>query len=190
MQFLDMTLGEMLEKQVSTHPDRDFMVYADRDLRFTYRGFNQRVDRLAKGLMAIGLRKGDHLGIWATNVPDWLTVLFATAKIGVVLVTVNTAYRTHELEYLIQQSDMSTLCLINGFRDSDYVAMVNELIPELKTCQRGHLCSERFPRLRNVIFLDRKSTAGCTAPRSCCSWASRCATRRSRRPRKASPATR
>ncbi len=160
MEFFDLTLGQMLEKQAAAHPDREFMVYADRDLRFTYREFDRRVNNLAKGLLAIGLRKGDHLGIWATNVPDWLTFLFATAKAGVVLVTINTAYRTHELEYLLEQSDLNTLCLINGFRDSDYVTMVNELVPELKSCQRGHLASARFPKLRSVIFIGPEKHRG------------------------------
>jgi fatty-acyl-CoA synthase len=160
MEYVIDTLGQVLEKQVARHPDKEFMIYPDRDLRFTYAEFDHRVNNLAKGLFAIGLRKGDHLGIWATNVPDWLTFLFATAKIGVVAVTVNTAYRLHELEYLVKQSDMKALCLIDGFRDSDYVAMVNELVPELKSCERGHLTSARFPRLKSVIFIGPEKHRG------------------------------
>jgi fatty-acyl-CoA synthase len=118
------------------------------------------VDNLARGLLAIGIGKGDHFGIWATNVPDWLTFLFATAKIGAITVTINTAYRTHELEYLIRQSDIKALCLIDGWRDSDYVAMVNELIPELTSCQRGQLSSARFPRLKSVIFMGPEKHRG------------------------------
>jgi fatty-acyl-CoA synthase len=106
------------------------------------------------------LKKGDHLGIWATNVPDWLTLFFATAKIGVVAVTVNTAYRSHELEYLVKQSDIKALCLIDGFRDSDYVAIINELVPELKSCERGRLRSARFPRLESVIFIGPEKHRG------------------------------
>ncbi|HWU36926.1 MAG TPA: AMP-binding protein, partial [Candidatus Acidoferrum sp.] len=121
MEDITKTLSQVLEEQVGRHPDKEFIVYADRGLRFTYREFDRRVNCLAKGLLAIGLKKGDHLGIWATNVPDWLTLLFATAKIGVVAVTVNTSYRVHELEYLVKQSDIKALCLIDGFRDSDYV---------------------------------------------------------------------
>jgi fatty-acyl-CoA synthase len=154
------TLGRVLEAQVARHPTKEFMVYPDRDLRFTYAEFDRRVNALAKGLLAMGLRKGDHLGIWATNVPDWLTLLFATAKIGVVAVTVNTAYRIHELEYLVKQSDIRALCLIDGFRDSDYVAIVNELVPELKSCERGRLKSARFPRLESVIFIGPEKHRG------------------------------
>jgi fatty-acyl-CoA synthase len=160
MEFINKTIGQVFEDQVAVYPNDDFLIYADRDLRFTFREFDDRVNNLAKGLLSIGIKKGHHVGIWATNVPDWLTFLFATAKIGAVLVTVNTAYKVHELEYLIDQSDITTLCLIDGFRDSDYVAMVNELIPELKTTQRGNLSSARFPRLKNLIFIGPEKHRG------------------------------
>jgi fatty-acyl-CoA synthase len=154
------TLGQVLERQAAERGDRDFIVFPDRNLRFTYGEFDRRVDNLACGLMAIGIGKGDNLGIWATNVPDWLTFLFAASKIGAVTVTVNTAYRTHELEYIIRQSDMKALALIEGWRDSDYVGMVNELIPELKASERGKLASERFPRLKSVIFMGPEKHRG------------------------------
>jgi fatty-acyl-CoA synthase len=93
-------------------------------------------------------------------VPDWLTFLFAAAKIGVVTVTVNTAYRLHELEYLVKQSDIKALCLIDGFRDNDYVAVINELVPELKSCERGRLESARFPTLKSVIFIGPEKHRG------------------------------
>ena len=160
MQFLEKTIGAVLEEQVALFPDKDFIVYADRGLRFTYRQFDERVNAMAKGFLAMGIGKGDKVGIWATNVPDWFTVFFATAKIGATLVTVNTSYRLHELEYLIGQSDIGTLCLVDGFRDSDYVQMVNELVPELKEAQRGHLHSERFPCLRNLVFLGPQKHRG------------------------------
>jgi len=160
MEYITDTLGQVLEAQAARRPDKEFIVYADRGLRFTYAEFDRRVNCLAKGLLAIGMRKGDHLGIWATNVPDWLTLLFATAKIGVVAVTVNTSYRLHELDYLVKQSDIKALCLIDGFRDSDYVAMLNELVPELKSCERGALESARFPRLRSVIFIGPQKHRG------------------------------
>jgi fatty-acyl-CoA synthase len=153
MEYLETTLGNLLREKARSQPDRDFLVYADRDLRFTYAEFDRRVDELAKGLLATGLKKGDHVGIWATNVPDWNTILFAAARAGMVLVTVNTGYKLYELEYLVRQSDLTCLLIIDGFRDSDYVAMVNELIPELKTAPRGHLNSAKFPRMRSVVYL-------------------------------------
>lgn len=160
MQLIESTLGQYIEKWAFETPEKEFLVYADRDLRFTYREFNERVDRLAKGLLYIGINKGDHVGIWATNVPDWLTFTFATAKIGAVLVTINTNYKVHELEYLMHNSDLHTLCLIDGFRDGDYVGMVNELVPELKTSERGFLNSERFPHLKNVVFIGPQKHRG------------------------------
>ncbi|MEM4525393.1 MAG: AMP-binding protein [Methanothermobacter sp.] len=153
MVFTEDTIGEFLEKQVKKYPDKEFIVYPDRDLRFTYHEFNERVNLLAKGLLAIGLKKGDHLGIWATNVPDWLTFLFATAKIGVVLVTINTAYKSHELEYVMKQSDMKAIAIIDGFRDVDYIRTIYELVPELKSHERGNLKSKRFPKLKSVIYI-------------------------------------
>ncbi len=160
MQLLDYTLGELLEKYAIEAPDREFMVYADRNLRFTYSQFNERVDQLAKGLLYIGVVPGDKVGIWANNVPDWLTFMFATAKIGAVLVTINTNYKSTELEYLLQDSDIHTLCLVDGFRDSDYVNMIFDLVPELKNSQRGNLKSSKLPMLRNVIFIGPQKHRG------------------------------
>ncbi len=160
MQLSDRTLGDWLEHWAETIPDKEYIVYSDRDLRFTWKQFNQRVNDLAKGLMAIGVEKGSHVGIWATNVPDWLTFLYATAKIGAVLVTVNTNYKQHELEYLCENSDMHTLCIIDGTWDCDYVDMTYTMLPELKTAQRGHLKSERFPRMKNVVYIGQEKFRG------------------------------
>jgi fatty-acyl-CoA synthase len=160
MDYIRDTLGQVLANQAATFPDKDFIVYPDRNLRFTYAQFDQRVNTLARGLLTTGIEKGDHVGIWATNVPDWLTYLFALSRIGAVAVTVNTAYRLAELEYLLRQSDIKALCLISGFRDSDYVGMVTELVPELRSCQRGELSSARFPRLRTVIFIGPEKHRG------------------------------
>ena len=160
MELIDTTFGLFLEHWAQLTPDKDFIVYPDRDLRFSYATFDRRVDHLAKSLLHLGIRKGDKIGIFANNVPDWLTYFFATAKIGGVLVTINTNYRTHELEYLVKNSDLHTLCLVNGWRDSDYVQMVYELVPELKESQRGFLKSEKFPELRNVIFMGPEKHRG------------------------------
>ncbi|HPR32407.1 MAG TPA: AMP-binding protein [Prolixibacteraceae bacterium] len=160
MELIEKTLGSYVEKWAAETPDIDFVVYADRGLRFSYREFNQRVDRLAKGLLYLGIKKGDHVGIWASNVPDWLTFTFATAKIGAVLVTVNTSYKLHELEYLMADSDLTTLCLIDSWRDSDYLSMLYELVPELKEQQRGFLKSKKFPFLKQVVFIGQEKHKG------------------------------
>lgn len=160
MQLLDYTLGDLLEKYAIEAPEREFIVYADRNLRFTYSQFNDRVDQLAKGLLYIGVVPGDNVGIWANNVPDWLTFMFATAKIGAVLVTINTNYKSTELEYLLKNADIHTLCLVDGFRDSDYVNMIFDLVPELKNSQRGNLKSNKFPKLQNAIFIGPQKHRG------------------------------
>ena len=158
--MFDMTLGEMLRYQTKKDPEHEFLVYPDRDLRLTYAQFDHRVDLLAKGLLAIGIKRGDHVGMWATNVPDWLTFLFSCARIGAVFVTVNTMYKLHELEYLMKQSDITTLCLSNGYRDNDYVAMTKTLVPEMDYYERGHLKSKTFPFLKNVIYIGQEKHRG------------------------------
>ena len=160
MQLINDTLGGLFEKQVQMNPDHEFMIYPDSDLRFTYGEFADRVNRLAKGLLAIGIKKGDHVGIWATNVPDWLTYMFATAKIGVVLVTVNTLYKSHELAYILKQSDMKALAIIDRFRDVDYLQVIYELIPELRKSERGRLRSKNFPHLKSIIYVGQEKHRG------------------------------
>jgi fatty-acyl-CoA synthase len=160
MQLLDYTLGEILEKWAFETPDKEFMVYPDRNLRFTYAQFNERVDNLAKGLLYIGVKPGDKVGIWAKNVPDWTTFMFATAKIGAILVTINTSYKLSELEYLLKNADVNTLCLADGYRDSDFVKMIFDLIPELKEQARDELKSQKFPELKNIVFIGQEKHRG------------------------------
>ena len=160
MELIDYTLGGILEKWVREQPDHEFMIYPDRGLRFSYKEFDERVDIFAKGLLAIGVRKGSKVGVWAKNVPDWMTLMFATAKIGAVLVTVNTNYKAAELEYIMKNADIHTMCMVNGYRDSDYVQILYDLVPELKTLPRGHLHSERFPELRNVVYIGQEKQRG------------------------------
>ncbi|MGZ7048896.1 MAG: AMP-binding protein [Methanobacterium sp.] len=160
MLFTEDTIGEFLEKMVLKDSDREFMVYPDRDLRFTYKQFDERVNMLAKGLISIGISKGDHIGMWALNVPDWLTFFFAAAKIGAVLVTVNTSYKSHEIDYVLKQSDMKAIAITDGFRDVNYLDILYELVPELKTSNRGNLNSNEYPYLKNVIFVGQEKHRG------------------------------
>lgn len=160
MQLYDRTLGDWLEYWATETPDHDYIVYSDRNLHFTWSAFNTRVDNMAKGLLAIGVIKGSHVGIWAQNVPDWLTFLYACAKIGAVAVTVNTSYKSHELAFVLENSDMHTLCITDGVSGNDYVETINTLIPELKTTQRGKLQSLRFPELKNLIYIGQEKHRG------------------------------
>src|SRR6056297_1618854 len=114
------TLGRILDETIAAYPDNEAVVYVDRDFRLTYREFGQVVDQMAKGLMALGVKKGEKVAVWASNIPYWVTLQFATAKIGAILLTVNTNYKTAELEYLLQQSDTENLFLMDTFRDTDY----------------------------------------------------------------------
>ncbi len=158
--LFEQTIGDWLEKWACETPHKEAVVYSDRNLRFTYAQLNERVDNLAKGFMEIGVTKGSHVGIWATNVPDWLTVLYACAKLGAVAITVNTNYKQSELEYVCQNSDMHTLCIIDRDRESDFVGMVYNMLPELKTSQRGRLESAKFPMLKNVVFIGQEKYRG------------------------------
>lgn len=158
--MIELTLSQLLHEKTELNPSQEFMVYADRDLRFTYAQFDKRVDDMACGLYAVGVRKGDNVGIWATNVPDWLTYMFACARLGAVAVTVNTSYKLHELEYLVKQSDLTTLCLTDGVKDSNYVQMIKELVPELDSYERGCLKSAKFPCLKNVVFMGPEKYRG------------------------------
>lgn len=160
MQLYDRTLGDWLEHWATETPDHEYIVFSDRNLRFTWSAFNQRVDNMAKGMLAVGVPKGAHVGILAQNVPDWLTFLYACAKIGAVAVTVNTSYKAHELAFVLENSDMHTLCITDGVSGNDYVEMVYSLLPELKTTQRGKLQSQRFPELKNLIYIGHEKHRG------------------------------
>lgn len=155
-----LTLGQVLDRAIEKYPDNDAVVYVDRDYRLNYRQFGQLVDRLARGLMALGVRKGEKVAVWATNVPYWVALEFATARIGAVLLTVNTSYKSTELEYLLQQSECENIFIIDGFRDTDYVLTLYDCVPELRTQERGYLNSPRFPHLKRAFFLGHEKHRG------------------------------
>jgi fatty-acyl-CoA synthase len=157
---LDFTVGGLLDHIAGRFPDNDALVYVERDLRYTYREFNEICRMVAKGLMRLGIGKGDHISIWAYNVPEWVILQFATAKIGAVLVTVNTSYKSAELEYILKQSDSGTLFLVKSFKDTDYVQTLNEVVPELQASTPAKLESASLPRLKNVIFIGAETPAG------------------------------
>ena len=165
------TIGDVLDWQAARFADGDALVHAETGARYTYAQFRDEVDRVARGLMSLGIGRGQHVGIWATNYSEWTLTQFATAKIGAVLVNVNPAYRTHELAYLLEQSEANTLILIGKFRHSDYAAMLNEVVPELKDSAPGQLHSARFPYLRNVIYIPPYDDAGGAVPAGMWSWA-------------------
>jgi fatty-acyl-CoA synthase len=159
-ELITTTVGKLLETIAAAQPDNDAVVYPDRGLRLSYRQFDQQCRAAAKGFMALGIGKGEHIAIWSSNRPEWLTCQFSTGKMGAVLVTVNTNYRTSELEYLLRQSDSTTLILMEQYRDISYIDTIYEIIPELRDAKPGQLQSEKLPRLRNVIVLGDRAYPG------------------------------
>jgi len=157
---VDLTLGQILDETAAKFPDRDAVVYVDRDFRLTWSEFNSLVDRFAKGLMALGVQKGEKVAVWSTNVPYWVALQFATARIGAVLLTVNTSYKISELDYLLRQSECENIFVMDGFYDTDYVRTMYELVPELKTQERGALKCEKFPHLKRVAYLGPQKHRG------------------------------
>jgi fatty-acyl-CoA synthase len=158
--LLPYTVGELLEIQAEKYPEHEAVVYADRNLRMSYADFNNLCRKAARGFMGLGVQKGDNVSVWATNTPEWVVTQFATGKMGAVLVTVNTNYRTAELEYLLKQSDSTTIILMEQFKGASYIDMLYEIVPELKTSEPGKLESSRLPYLKNVIVLGEKRFPG------------------------------
>lgn len=158
--IIDKTIGRILNETVEKYPDGEAVVYVDRDYRLTWSQFRRVVDDMAKGLRALGVEEGQKVAVWAPNLPYWVALQFATAKIGAILLTVNTHYQRAELEYLLQQSEAENLMVADRFRDNDFLATVYDLIPELRTQERGHLHCQRFPHLRRVFFLDQEKHRG------------------------------
>ncbi|MDQ5818115.1 MAG: AMP-binding protein [Actinomycetota bacterium] len=148
-----LTIGGLMDLVAGRRPDDEALVYADRDLRYTYREFKGVVEECARALMALGLQKGDHVAVWGQNVPEWVTLQFATGKMGAVLVTVNPAYKAHELEYVLDQSDAAALFLTEGVRGADFLQILREAVPELAHARDGELSVEDLPYLRHVVLM-------------------------------------
>ncbi len=149
---LDLTFSEVLDTMANNYPDQLAFKYTTLDYIRTYSEFREDVDKVAAALISLGVEPGHHVAIWATNVPEWFLTFWATVKIGAVLVTVNTAYKIHEAEYLLRQSDTHTLVMIESCKDSNYKSIMAELCPELKDTEKGQpLYSKKLPFLRNVI---------------------------------------
>lgn len=149
------TIGGFMDDMVAQVPDNDALVSVQQQRRFTYREFGEVTDALARGLLDLGVAPGDRVGIWGVNVWEWVAVQFATAKMGAVLVNINPAYRTHELEYALRQSETETLILMEEFKSSKYLDMLLELCPEIPSSEAGALSAARLPRLRRVVCIER-----------------------------------
>lgn len=150
--LIEKTFSQVLDAMVEEFPDQYAIKYTTLDYTRTYSQFRDDVDQVARSLIVMGVKAGDKVAVWATNVPQWYLTFWATTKIGAVLVTVNTAYKIHEAEYLLRQSDTHTLVMIESYRDSPYAKIIAELCPELETAEAGKpLHCKRLPFLRNIV---------------------------------------
>jgi fatty-acyl-CoA synthase len=148
-----LTVGALLDLVHERRPDDEALVYADRDLRYTYAEFREVVEDCARALMALGIEKGDHVAVWGQNVPQWVILQFATGKVGAVLVTINPAYKSHELEYVLKQSDAAALFMTEGVGNADFLRILQDAIPELDGTTGGELSIDELPFLKNLILM-------------------------------------
>jgi fatty-acyl-CoA synthase len=151
--YRDVCIGELLALLARDYPNREALIYPDRALRYDFSQLESLARKVARGLLNLGIEGGDRVALWAPNVPEWVVLQFALAKIGAILVTVNTSLRASEIEYLLTQSQTSTLITVAGVRDVDYVETIYEVIPELRSSDPGTLRSSKLPFLRNVIYI-------------------------------------
>jgi fatty-acyl-CoA synthase len=154
------TIGDVFDRVADQLPDHEALVSCHQDRRYTYGALKAACNRFARGLLALGIKKGDRVGIWSPNHAEWVIAQFATPKIGAILVNINPAYRLHELEYALRQSGCSTLIIGPPFKTSHYAALLREVCPELNRCAPGQLRAERLPALRTVIAFGDQEVAG------------------------------
>jgi fatty-acyl-CoA synthase len=158
--LLGETLGACLDRIAAAHPDAEALVSCHQSLRYTYQELRTEVERVARGLLALGVAPGDRVGIWSANCAEWLILQYAAAKAGAILVNINPAYRLRELEYALRQSGVSVLVLARRFRNTDYVELLTELAPELRTSSSTRLSLQRLPALRTVVYLGLDGSPG------------------------------
>src|SRR5215469_4058289 len=158
--YRDVTVGNLLTQLARDFPSNECLIYPNRGLRYDFSELEWVSRQISKGLLALGINRGDRVAVWAPNVPEWVVLQFALAKIGAILVTVNTSLRTAELEYLLSQAEVSALVTVRGFKDLDYVETVYKIIPELRGSEEGALSSRKLPLLRNVIYIGDEHPGG------------------------------
>lgn len=154
------TLGALLDETIARYPGNDAVIHHERPLRQNWTEFGKSVDDLARGLMALGVKKGEKVAIWATNVPHWVTLMFASARIGAVLITVNTSYHVHELEFLLRQSDCENLFMTSSYRDHSFISILEEVVPQIRHQSSDALDVPQLPRLRRVFLMDDQREQG------------------------------
>jgi fatty-acyl-CoA synthase len=154
--FVNKTIGQLAKDTATRYPENTALISLEFGIRQTYREFYKTCRDVAKGLMAMGIKRGDHVAVWTTNIPEWVYLQSALGMTGSVLVTINTNYQSHELEYILKQSDSTSLFLIDSYRDTSFYDTVRRVTPELDSCTAGSLVSEKLPLLKNVIYIGKK----------------------------------
>ncbi|MDJ0331173.1 AMP-binding protein [Planococcus sp. S3-L1] len=160
MVVLQKTVGQIVKEQAAQNPETEAYVYPEHGIRKTYKEFDEETDLLAKAFIGIGIEKGEHVAIWSDNKREWLLSQFATGKMGGVLVTVNTSYQSSELEYLLEQSDATTLIVGEEFKGTSYIDILNKICPELKTADKGHITNAKLPHFKRVIVMSNNKYPG------------------------------
>lgn len=158
--LLGITIGDMFDQVVEKYPDNEALIVRHQNIRYTYRQFKEVVDECARALLALGIKKGDRVGVWAPNCVEWTVVQYATGKIGAIQVNINPSYRLHELEYALNQSGCRAIVTATQFKTSQYTEMLYELAPELKQCEPGQLESAKLPALKTVVRLHSPASPG------------------------------
>ncbi len=153
-------IGQVLDQMAERHPDSPALILSQENLRLNWRELHAEVERTARGLMAAGFERGDRVGIWATNISQWVLMQFAAAKAGIVLVNLNLRFRAHELDFVLKQSTCKGLVMQHEFRDCNYVETLRHLAPELEFCGPGQLHSQRLPHLRQLVYIGENPPSG------------------------------
>ena len=159
-QLLYETIGAAFDRIVDAHPDNPALVVRHQDIRWTWRELREQVDRLATGLIELGVEPGDRIGVWGPNSYEWVMTQFATAKIGAILVNINPAYRLFELEYVLKKVGCKAIIAAENFKSSEYLNMLNSLAPEIASCEPGYLRAAKLPHLETVIRLGEAHSPG------------------------------
>ncbi len=154
--FVNKTIGEVIKETAIHYPDNPALICPQFNVRYSYSQLYDQCRRTARGLLALGIKRGDHVSVWTTNVPEWVYLQYALGMVGGVLVTINTNYQSHELEYILKQSDSTTLFLIDTYRDTSFYNTVRKIIPELDATEPGKLVFGKLPLLKNVIYIGEK----------------------------------
>ena len=159
--FVNKTIGQVIQDTARRYPLNLALIHPESGVRQNYHDFYAQCRKIARGLMACGIKRGDKVSVWTTNIPEWLYLQFALGMVGGVLVTVNTSYQSHELEYILKQSDSATLFVMESYRDINFYDIVRRVIPELDSCEPGRLVSAKLPLMKTVIYIGkRESTPG------------------------------